>query len=155
MKKLLLAKAVFVALMASSSIAHADICGLALDAAQAAASSDPDCGNTAKDISKAMREQHKVCKVFHQEVKACKQSKQEAKKDCPDGTKKEEAQCKRALEKEKRDCKDEAKATQEYESCKDARRVTAKLSGSAAKCFGKYYTPAIAACFGEAVLGAR
>lgn len=134
---------------------HANVCDIALAAAEAAAGNDPNCGVKVKDISRALKEQSEICKGFHQKVKVCKQSKQAAKKDCDDGTKKEKMECKRALEKEKHECRDEARDTQEFDSCKDARRYTSQQSGAHAKCVAKNYGPAIAVCFGEAFLGAR
>ncbi|MBL8514948.1 MAG: hypothetical protein JNJ55_13230 [Betaproteobacteria bacterium] len=155
MKKHLILGAILSALAFASPAAYADACDLALEIAEKAAANDPNCGVKVKDISRALKEQSEVCKGFHQKIKVCKQSKQDAKKDCDDGTKKEKMECKRALEKEKKDCRDEAKDTQEFDSCKDARRYTSQQSGAHAKCVSKNYGPAIAVCFGQAVLGGR
>ena len=55
----------------------------------------------------------------------------------------------KAARAEKKACKNEAKTTQAYAVCKDARKLTGKAAGNALKCAGKYFAKPAAICVAQ------
>ena len=61
--------------------------------------------------------------------------------------------CMKATRAQRKACKKEAKTTQAFAVCKDARKVTSKAAGNALKCAGKYFGKPAAACVAELLAG--
>jgi hypothetical protein len=85
--------------------------------------------------------------------RSCRKSCNSAKRNCMKTVHRAKRSCTKASRKQKRACKNEAKTTQEFAICKDARKITRKAAGNALKCAGKYFAKPAAACVAELFAG--
>ncbi len=126
--------------------AQADSCQSQLQDGAKSAAKDKECQKDATNLFRALGKQINTCKAHRQALKSCRKVKRSAIKDCRKLKGAAERKCKKEARAAKRACKNEARDQAAFAVCKDARRLTARATGTALKCAAKHFKKAAQTC---------